>query len=73
MDYDKGQCVIIEPKPEVEIVIFQWSRNYGDCYDCGLPAAFAINNSMEKHNKRCCVCAANAAVDGEKIYRIDGV
>lgn len=71
VDYDKGQCVIVDQKPNTEIIIFQWSRNNGDCYNCGLPAQFHLENFWgPKESKRCAICAANDAVDGEKIYRI---
>jgi hypothetical protein len=52
--------------PNLEIVVFQWRRNYGDCYDCGLPAAYATERL-----RLCCVCAAQAAAGGEKITRLD--
>jgi len=52
--------------PGLEIVVFQWSRNHGDCEDCGLPAAFAGES-----RKMCAVCAAHAAAEGETITRIE--
>lgn len=60
----------------VETVVFHWSRKHGDCYDCGRPAAFlvpdayGIGRPIEDHHKRCAVCAANDAVDGERVVRI---
>ena len=62
--------------PALEIVVFQWSRQDGDCEDCGLPAAFlqpaynAGGGLLVPEHRLCAVCAANAAADGETIERI---
>lgn len=52
---------------KLETIVFRWTRNHGDCYDCGKPAAFQTNLKI----KLCCLCAANCAADGEQITRID--
>lgn len=60
-------------------VTFVWDDTYGNCYDCGRPAAFlsdSYNNWMFginilPHERRCAVCAANDACDGVEIMRID--
>lgn len=49
-----------------ETVTFEWSREHGDCYDCGRPAAFTDGTGIY-----CAVCAINHAVDGDPIQRID--
>jgi hypothetical protein len=58
-------------------VLFHWSNRHGDCYQCGCPAHFytpdAYGNDQpitDKH-KRCAICAADDAVDGERVTRID--
>lgn len=62
--------------PGVEIVTFAWSNEHGHCYECGLPAAFYLPTAYGQTeppndtNKRCAVCATNAAVDGETVARI---
>lgn len=87
-DHDQLARVIMGsvPSDEGEPVIFRWTRDYGDCYDCGLPAAFflprayineertpgAPDQRPTETNKRCAVCAANDAANGETIARIDG-
>lgn len=56
-------------------VKFQWSDEYGTCYECGLPAAFLVGDrkqSADSADLRCAVCAANAAADGELIARVEG-
>jgi hypothetical protein len=53
-----------------ELVVFHWTRHHGDCYGCGLPAAFYIESVTGDAALRCAVCAANAAVDGETVHRI---
>lgn len=64
----------IVPKKDNVIVILEWSQSNGECYECFLPAAFAIgmpsDNIVDDSDKRCTICAANAAADGESIYRI---
>ena len=61
-----------------ERVVFHWTREWGDCYECGLPAAFFLpdaygveDEAPSRHNLRCAVCAANAAAEGERVARID--
>ena len=49
-----------------ETIVFGWSRNHGDCYDCGLPAAF-----LSEGQTLCAVCAANHAADGALVSRIE--
>jgi hypothetical protein len=58
-----------------------WHNDHGPCYECGLPAAFAVPDAYGRRDaeepftakhKRCAVCAANDAVDGERIIRLDG-
>lgn len=54
--------------------VFFWSRNHGDCYECGRPAAFKLlgySGTDESSWLRCAVCAANAAAEGETIARIE--
>lgn len=56
-----------------EVVVFHWTRDNGECYDCGLPAAFFTDASGGRSLigvKLCAVCAANHAADGETISRI---
>ena len=57
-----------------EEITFHWSRNHGDCYDCGRPAAFwcpemygTVESEPRVENKFCAVCAANHAADGESV------
>ena len=49
-------------------VEFDWSDEHGECYECGLPAAYALdyNFANEKNEAalRCSVCAALAASEG---------
>lgn len=57
-------------------IVFQWSDRHGECYECGAPAAFWLPprgpiGEPRDHEKRCAVCAANAAVDEERVLRID--
>lgn len=54
-------------------VIFQWVDQYGPCYECGRPAAFFVgkDDGPRPQTKRCAVCAANAAADGEFVQRIE--
>lgn len=53
---------------DIELVVFGWSNKHGHCDDCGLPAAFAREPLA---SRLCAVCAANAAADGERIFRLD--
>lgn len=57
-------------------VTFYWLNDNGVCNNCGLPAAFRLigHPAYGSENwdawKRCSVCAANDAADGERIARI---
>lgn len=64
--------------PTTEHIEFDWSTQWGRCYECGLPAAFYLPDAYgvegeppQDKNLRCAVCAANAAADGETVRRID--
>jgi hypothetical protein len=64
-------------------VHFKWSDQFGACYECGLPAAFARSyhytpshlpvwpRECADNMKLCAVCAANAAANNEAIVRIE--
>jgi hypothetical protein len=63
-------------------VEFDWTDEFGTCYDCGHPAFFALPDAynrageepqpIDDKHKRCALCAANAAAeDGERIIRLD--
>lgn len=73
-DLDGDERLLVE---DTELVTFHWSRLHGDCENCGLPAAFYVPDAYGKGkpltdtHKRCAVCAANDAVDGERVIRID--
>lgn len=62
----------------IRTVIFHWEDSAGNCYNDGYPAAFAApdaygrlaGNPIGPEHLRCSVCAANDAVDGERIVRI---
>ena len=70
---------------ELVIVTFAWSTRLGSCYECGLPAQFflprayineqrtpnAPDQAPDDTNKRCAICAANAAAEGEPVLRIE--
>lgn len=61
---------------DLKTVTFNWSTEYGTCYDCGLPAAFCLTGMTYKdwdldNLKRCAICAANDAANGESITRLD--
>lgn len=60
-------------RDELEVHVFAWSRNHGDCYDCGAPAAFQLGavGAPAPSSLRCAMCAAQAAADGEYIERIE--
>ena len=66
-------------------VTFHWDDRHGHCYDCGNPAAFVAPDlfwnrerfpagrpasSLSSNNLLCAVCAAQAACDGERIFRL---
>jgi hypothetical protein len=62
----------------IRVIVAKWHDDWGHCSDCGLPAAFHLTYSVngvehapDDTDKRCSVCAANAAVDGETVRRID--
>lgn len=60
--------------PGVRTVTFEWDTRLGDCYECGLPAAFFATykgSTPTPETLRCSVCAANNAADGEGIARIE--
>lgn len=68
---------ILKDGKDLRVVVFQWSAAHGECYECGLPAAFYAGSVPRQKDsvfaraaRRCAVCAANAASDGEKIHRI---
>lgn len=52
-------------------VEFDWSDEFGFCYDCGRPAAYEIGHSQDgtspQARLRCSVCAASAAWEGEEL------
>ncbi len=54
-------------------ITFIWDDQYGNCDDCSNPAAFYSTRYGNKgpKGKLCAVCAANDAVDGETITRIE--
>jgi len=53
-------------------VVFAWSEKYGQCYDCGLPAAYCIGDDYEDEaHLRCSICAAELAAGGDMIARLD--
>ena len=63
----------IYPTDGVQAFTFLWSRNHGDCYDCGRPAAFRATEAYGRQIEGpilCAVCAANYAADGELIERL---
>lgn len=55
---------------------FQWDDKFGDCYDCGRPAAYYLvgpeyrgdDGPLQEYRLRCAACAAQAAWQGESIY-----
>lgn len=67
-----GWVMSVEPHPDdagLATVVFQWSEEWGECYDCGLPAAFMVgpDTAFTAEGLRCAVCAAQAACEGETI------
>lgn len=64
--------VFIANGTPVELFTFHWSRELGDCYDCGLPAAFFRDGTTDDSSRLCAICAANSAALGSPIVRIDG-
>lgn len=55
----------LDPTTGLVHVEFDWSPEYGDCYDCGLPAAYKTDDPPA--HILCSVCAAAAAAEGERI------
>lgn len=61
-------------------VTFFWFEENGNCYVCGLPAAFYLpfvyvregepEEAPTAANKRCAICAANDAADGDIVRRL---
>lgn len=76
--------VVGRPDLATTMVVHFWSNANGWCSECGNPAAFflprayinetrtpnAPDQQTTDTNKRCAVCAANAAADGEIVRRI---
>lgn len=69
---------LLERQPPLVTILFAWSHDHGYCYECGLPAAFVLPDVYGPNSglitasmKRCAVCAANGAVDGERVVRIE--
>lgn len=60
--------------PNHEVITFIWSTEYGQCSECGIPAAFYSIDGYGpgKHQELCAICAANEATKGAEITRIDG-
>lgn len=59
-----------EPSPDnpgMVRVTFDWSPEHGECYDCGLPAAYALDGETDPEALRCSVCAAAAIHSGDAI------
>jgi len=59
----------------LELVTFEWSTEFDECYECGLPAAYVVPDAYGKTtlgvtHLRCCRCAALAAADGERVVHI---
>lgn len=57
-------------------VVFHWDDAKGKCYDCSAPAAYLVpdvygpNRPLGEEHKRCSVCAASEAANGERIVRL---
>jgi hypothetical protein len=57
-------------------VVFKWSDKYGDCEDCGAPAAYVSDrygapDPVAKDGRLCPVCAAEDAANGHAVVRLD--
>lgn len=59
------------------VITATWDDRYGECYDCGWPAAFYLPDAYgvdgeppKEYNKRCAVCAANDACNDSTVRRI---
>ena len=49
-------------------VSFEWSDRFGECYECGLPAAYeSSEHDAQPESLRCSVCAAQDAARGASI------
>lgn len=49
-------------------VVFEWSDEFGRCYECGVPAAYTSSEHKAlPENLRCSVCAAQDAAGGATI------
>jgi len=55
--------------PNLVRVTFDWSDEFGECYECGRPAAYDVEEPRltDAARKRCSVCAALAASEGTPI------
>lgn len=63
-------------------VTHEWDDGWGDCEECGDPAAFFVPDAYRREDGsnadkplgdehlRCAVCAAQAACDGERVMRL---
>lgn len=67
---------ILGGDPGKRVVVFEWSTQHGECYDCGAPAAYKVETpartvgavTVNAHEEKLCsVCAALCAASGEKI------
>lgn len=60
----------LEPLPNGLVrVTFEWDPRFGECYDCGAPAAYIrglvpVNPTSVPEKLLCSVCAAIAASEG---------
>ncbi len=50
-------------------VTFKWDDCYGQCHDCGLPAAYDVTEfgSIHPAAKLCCLCAAQWAATDQSV------
>jgi hypothetical protein len=81
--YERIHNVRLDDGSKVQLAhVVIWSEDYGTCYDCGKPAAFALpdaygenpDNVIEDTHKRCAICAANGAADGNgRVIRLAAV
>lgn len=65
----------VDPLDGYVQVSFVWSVEHGVCFECSCPAAFLVHGVYgddQPSMPACAVCAANNAVDGHTITRIDG-
>ncbi len=71
---EHAQSVSSKANAPTRTLLHAWSTEYGECYDCGAPAAFLRGyrpSTVRLEARVCAVCAANSAADGERITRID--